>query len=140
MELPEGAPVPMATLSPVVRRRLAQAPQGVVTMADGFVTRRLVVPLTPLLAVVTSRSWDAGLLAASRFAAYCQRMVVVSKIPGDDREALRRAELYGIGVAIMRARRPEVVLEPEPVNDWEPTPAWWRFSEDIYAQVAPGRN
>jgi len=137
MDLPAELPIPLNTLSPAVRRRLLRAPRGVVSVSEGTVVRHLVPPLTPLLAAVTSRSWERGLVAASRFAPYCQRMVVVSTLPADEAQALRQAELHGIGVVLARGQHPEVLVEPEPLADWQPTPAWWRFAEDIYGQTIP---
>ena len=31
-----------------------------------------------------------------------------------------------------------MLLDPAPVPGWEPTPAWWRFCEEIYGQAAGG--
>jgi hypothetical protein len=135
MDLPAGLPVPLSSLARGDRRLLRRAPHGVVAVSGGNITRRLVPAVTPLLAVVTSRTWRDGLVAASRFAAYCSRMVVVPEIPGDRAEALMLAGLYGIGVAVGQAHPARVLLEPEPLTDWQPTPAWWRFSETIYGQA-----
>ena len=35
------------------------------------------------------------------------------------------------------AQRETVLLEPEPFTDWQPTSAWWKFSETVYASY-PG--
>ena len=35
-----------------------------------------------------------------------------------------------------RAGQARVLAEPAPVPGWEPTPAWWRFCEEIYGQAA----
>ncbi|GAA2255491.1 hypothetical protein GCM10010402_08480 [Actinomadura luteofluorescens] len=136
MELPVGCPVPLGALSRGDRRRLQRAPEGVVTITEGTVTRHAVAPVMPLLAVVACRDWHDGLARASRFASYCSRMVVVSSVPGDQAQALAFAGLYGIGVAVGDRQPARVLVEPEPLTDWQPTTAWWRFTETIYAQAA----
>jgi hypothetical protein len=135
MELPVDCPVPLGSLSRADRRRLHRAPEGVATITGDSVTRRMVAPVTPLLVVVTSRDWHDGLVRASRFASYCSRMVVVPSVPGDQAEGLAFANLYGIGVAVGDERPARVLVEPEPLTDWQPTTAWWRFAESIYSQA-----
>jgi hypothetical protein len=136
MELPAGLPVPASVLSAPARRRVHAAPAGVVRVAGGQVIRDLVPPVTPLLAVVAARDWAGGLARASRFAPYCRRLVTGPALPPDG-GVLKTAARLGIGVAVRRdARASEVVLEPEPVHDWQPTTAWWRFCEAVYGQAA----
>ena len=94
--------------------------------------------MLPLLAVVSSRNWRHSLGAASRFACYCQRIAVVPPLGEDTAEALASAKEFGIGLAVSRAPSAGVLVEPEPVTDWEPTPAWWWLCEDIYRQAAAG--
>jgi hypothetical protein len=118
-----------------VRRRLAAAPPGVVRFGADGVTRTVVPAVMPLLAVITARDWRKGLAAASRFASYCRRLVVAPDLGDDTEEALAAARRWGTGVAIGRAGQAGVVLEPAPVPGWEPTPAWWRFCEEIYGQA-----
>jgi hypothetical protein len=136
MELPAGLPVPAAALSVSARHRVRAAPAGVARVAGGQVIRDLVPPVTPLLAVVAARDWAGGLARASRFAPYCRRLATGPVLPpGGD--VLRTAARLGIGVAVRSgARAAEVVLEPEPVHDWQPTTAWWRFCEAVYGQAA----
>jgi len=136
MELPAGLPVPMAALDRPARRRVAGAPPGVARIAGGQVTRDLVPAVTPLLAVVLTAEWRAGLARASRFAPYCQRIVLGPPLP-DHGQVLQTAGQLGIGVATRQASGPaQVLLEPEPVRDWAPTTAWWRFCELTWGQTA----
>jgi hypothetical protein len=135
MDFPAGLAVPVAGLGGPVRRRLAGAPAGVVRFGAGRVTRTVVPALMPLLAVLTARDWRAGLAAASRFANYCPRLVVVPGMEGASEEAVAAARGRGAGLAAGHPGRESVLLEPAPVPDWEPTPAWWRFCEEIYGQV-----
>lgn len=138
MDLPAGLPVPLSALALPARRRVASARPGVVRVADGQVIRDLVPALTPLLAVVVTADWDAGLVQASRFASYCRRMVLGPALPTGDR-VLETATRLGIGVAIADGSRPgEILLEPESVEDWQPTTAWWRFSEITWEQAERG--
>lgn len=135
MELPAGLPVPATALSRPARRRVHAAPAGVLRVTGGQVIRDLVPPVTPLLAIITSRDWTGGLARASRFAPYCRRLVTGPELPVDS-DVLHNAARLGIGVAVRGGERPaEVLLEPEPVHDWQPTTAWWRFCETIYGQA-----
>ena len=139
MDLPAGLPVPATALSRPARRRVQAAPAGVLRVIDGQVIRELVPPVTPLLGVITSRDWTGGLARASRFAPYCRRMVIGPEFPADS-DLLRTAAHLGIGVAVRsKAKSAEVLLEPEPVHDWQPTTAWWRFCETIYGQAGEVR-
>jgi hypothetical protein len=137
MELPAGLPVPAAALSPQARRRVSRAPAGVVRVVGGEVTRDLVPAVTPLLAVVTAREWGSGLARASRFAPYCRRIVIGPGFPASG--TLAAAARLGIGVASAAHRSAEVLTEPEPVRDWQPTTAWWRFCEVLYGHAARRR-
>jgi len=141
MDLPAGLPVPAAALARPARRRVFRAPPGVVRISDGQVIRDLVPAVTPLLAIITARDWAGGLARASRFAPYCRRMVVGPRLATAG-EVLQTAGRLGIGVAVRRggAQAAEVLLEPEPVEDWQPTTAWWRFSEVIYGYAATGAS
>jgi hypothetical protein len=135
MDLPAGHPVPMAAVTMPARRRLAVAAPGVVRISGGKVTRDLVPAVTPLLAIVAARNWADGLIRASRFAPYCRRLVVGPDLPGAA-EVMDQAGRLGIGVAARTgAGHVEVLLEPEPVPDWQPTTAWWRFCEVTYGQA-----
>ena len=87
MDFPAGMAVPVSGLDGPVRRRLAAAPPGVVRFGADRVTRTVVPPVMPLLAVITTRDWRTGLAAASRFANYCRRLVVA---PGLGEAARRR--------------------------------------------------
>ncbi len=138
MDLPAGLPVPAAGLTRPARRRVGRAPAGVVRVSGGQVTRDLVPAVTPLLAVITARDWTSGLARASRFAPYCRRLVVGPR-PVAVGEVLQTAGWVGIGVAVRSgAGGAELLLEPEPVKDWQPTAAWWRFCEVIYGHAATG--
>jgi hypothetical protein len=136
MDLPAGLPVPADDLTQAARGRVCRAPAGVARVSAGEVIRDLVPAVTPLLAVITVRDWASGLTRASRFAPYCRRLVVGPRAIAAD-EVLQTAVRLGIGVAVRAgAGTAELLLEPEPVQDWQPTTAWWRFCEVIYGHAA----
>jgi hypothetical protein len=136
MDLPAGLPVPLGALAGPARRRVTGAAPGVARVAGGQVIRDLVPPVTPLLAIVMAGEWRAGLVRASRFAPYCRRMVLGPALSAGD-EILDTAGRLGIGLAVRTGvGLAEVLVEPEPVRDWEPTTAWWRFCEVTWGQAA----
>jgi hypothetical protein len=128
-------PVPLSALSSPARRRVAEAAPGVARVAEGQVIRELVPAVTPMLAVVAAPDWGTGLARASRFASYCRRMVLGSALPTSG-QVLETAGRLGIGVAVQDGSGPaEILLEPAPVPDWQPTTAWWRFCEVVWDQA-----
>jgi hypothetical protein len=140
MDLPPGPTVPLSLIRSSTLAVLRRAPEGVVRFTSSGVIRLATPPVTPLLAVVHSAQWRDGLERASRFAAYCPRMLVVRELPSNADEALAEASWYGIGVAVGPRSTPTTVLEPEPLADWQPTVAWWRFCERVYRHVVRVRT
>lgn len=136
--LPLDQPVPVATVSPAAQRRLRRLPEGMVTWSAVTVIRRFAPPVMPLLAMVQGQDWAKGLRAASKFAMYCERLMVVPELPADGQVALAEASFYGIGVAVRRGDSLTVVLEPEEFTDWQPTAAWWWFTEEVARSAEPG--
>ena len=136
MDLPAGLPVPTTALTPSAQRRVDRAPEGVARISPNRVIRDLVPALTPLLAIVVTRDWDTGLVRASRFGSYCRRMVVGPRDSVSGETANTAARL-GIGLAVRGERgATEVTQEAPPVDDWQPTTAWWRFCEVIFDHAA----
>ncbi|MEU4419287.1 hypothetical protein AB0F81_01575 [Actinoplanes sp. NPDC024001] len=132
MGLPLGQPIAVQSVAPAGRRRLRRLPDGAVAWSSATVTRRIAPPVTPVLAMVQATDWAKGLRAASRFAMYCRRLLVVSELPTDADVALAEASFYGIGVAVRDRETVTMVLEPEMLTDWQPTPAWWWFTEEVF--------
>ncbi|HZN20870.1 MAG TPA: hypothetical protein VFB84_22205 [Micromonosporaceae bacterium] len=120
MGLPLGLPVPVRTLSRADQRRLRRLPDGAVTWSGTAVTRRLAPPVAPLLAMVHATDWSKGLRAASRFAMYCRRLLVIPTLPHEEEVALAQASFYGIGVALLRNGTLTMVLESVKVF-WTPS-------------------
>ncbi|GIF12637.1 hypothetical protein [Actinoplanes teichomyceticus] len=131
MYLPFGHEVAVQSMAVAAQRRLRRLPAGAVTWSSTTVTRRIAPPVTPLLAMVQATDWATGLRAASRFAMYCRRLMVIPELPADERAALAEASFYGIGVAVRRGESLTTVLEPEEFTEWQPTAAWWRFTEEV---------
>jgi hypothetical protein len=135
MELPLRTAIPRSSLAGATRRVLLRAPAGAVEVNGASVTRLAEPVVTPVMAVVYESDWDSALSRASRFASYCPRMVVTPELPSASSESLDEASFYGIGVAIGPKSSPAMILEPENLEDWRPTPAWWQFCERIYGQI-----
>lgn len=81
MDLPAGVAVPVSSLSDRHRRHFAKLPVGALGWTTHSVTRRVVTPVVPVLAMIRAGVWLDGLRAASRFSAYCPRMVIVPQLP-----------------------------------------------------------
>ena len=139
MCLPLDQPVPAQSVTPAALRRLRRVPNGAVTWTSSTVTRRIAPPVMPLFAMVQATDWARGLRAASRFAMYCRRFMVVSELPGDEQVALAEASFYGIGVAVRHGETLTMVLEPEEFTDWQPTAAWWWFTEQVFRGTVRSR-
>ncbi|GAA0247219.1 hypothetical protein GCM10010492_53560 [Saccharothrix mutabilis subsp. mutabilis] len=138
MGLPPQVAVPLASIRRNDLNVLRRAPGGVVRFTGSSVTRLAVPVVTPVLAVVYAEQWRAGLERASEFAAYCPRMFVVRELPADTDGLLAEASWYGVGVAVGHGDAPTMVLEPEPLDDWQPTPAWWLFCERVHRHSSAG--
>jgi hypothetical protein len=135
MELPLRTAIRRSSFTDAARRVLLRAPAGVVEVNGASITRLAEPVVTPVMAVVYESDWDSALSRASRFASYCPRMVVTPELPSAAGESLAEASFYGIGVAIGPKSSPAMVLEPETLEDWRPTPAWWQFCERVYSQI-----
>jgi hypothetical protein len=141
MGLPLGHPIPITDLTPPVLRRLRRLPGGAVVWTPADVTRRAATPVTPILALVRAAGWQAGLRAASRFAMYCPRVMLLPALPDGGQAALSEASFYGTGVTVHDGGAVTTLLPAEPFTDWQPTAAWWRFTEHVAAgTVSPARS
>ncbi len=135
MQLPTGLPVPSGSLSPSARRAVRRLPAGCVEQTTDGVVRRIVRPLDVRLTVVTGRQWKPGLVRASRFAPYCNRVLVVTGEPRNLEQAAIEADFWGIGLIAAATRAPRLVVAPERYEEYRHTPAGWAFAEDIYRQI-----
>ncbi|HKS46382.1 MAG TPA: hypothetical protein VJT49_14975 [Amycolatopsis sp.] len=134
--LPTGIPVPWTAVSDRDRRRLRRAPSGAVESRGDQLVRQATVPLTVRFALVAARQWRDGLVKAGRFAPYCCRAMLLSRVPGDLDEAKVQAAFYGIGIYLVSRGELTTVVVPEPFTESRHSPAQWWFAEEVYRQVS----
>lgn len=113
---------------------------------ETFATRTARPPVTIRRASVVGRSWAAALGKATRFAPYCERRIVLQRLPGDDVLLKLEASYLGVGVAVA-ADAPhsspggvalESVVPAAPFLPLKFTGAAWKFAETVFGQIQPG--
>ncbi|MEU2134630.1 hypothetical protein [Streptomyces sp. NPDC018352] len=139
MALPHGLPAPVADLTDLQRAYVRRAPAGLCTAAGQNVTRHVtrscrVTPAT----VHTNSPTKMALDAASQFAAFCARRVVItmplSRLAFP--EQLLDFGFYGIGVVLQHPGGDlEALVEPRPWRPKRHTPDAWWFEERAYEQL-----
>lgn len=132
MNLPLRTPVRRCDLDPATVRRLAAAPDAVVSCDHGWVTRLLTPPLTVVAVVVRGGSWEESSRRARPFAAFAQCIVLLDRMPTRSSEFLWEAQLAGVGVWVESHGEVRELLAPEPFTRHYWKPAGWRFSERAY--------
>jgi hypothetical protein len=134
LTLPEGFPVPVASLSDRDRRALRRVPAGVVEVSGGEAVRMAVKPLRAVLATVSGTCSETALGKASSFAPFCARRVLTRVRPTMP-ETFIEFDFWGVGIT---HRTPdgteETLVEPRPWRPLRHTPAGWRFIEQAYEQ------
>ncbi|WP_331757684.1 hypothetical protein OH736_45885 (plasmid) [Streptomyces sp. NBC_01650] len=103
MTLPHGLPVPVADLTDHQRAYVQRAPAGLCTVAGQNVTRHVTRPCRVTLATVRTNSpTRMALDAASQFAPFCARQVVITRPLSRlaSPEQLLDFGFYGIGVIL----------------------------------------
>lgn len=135
MVLPEGFPVPMGDVNPLLHPTLRRMPTGVLAPDRPDYLRLAIRPARGFLAMVQAKRWAQGHLdRASRFAPMGQRAVVLSssaKTPTTGQ--LSEADFWGIGVGRITQRGGfEWLLDPAPYRPVRFTTAAWRFAEAAY--------
>jgi hypothetical protein len=134
LTLPEGFPVPVASLPDRDRRALKRLPAGVVEASGGEVVRLAVKPLRAVLATVRGTCSETALGKASSFAPFCARRVL-TRVRPEFPETLIEFGFYGVGVTYRAADgAEETLVEPRPWRPMRHTPAGWRFIEQAYEQ------
>jgi hypothetical protein len=131
MSLPSGVPVRASDLSESTWEYLRVAPDGVVAIDAGWVTRVLSPPLTVVAAVVRGAGWRRPLQLVGQFTPFAQRVVVLDKMPPP--RLVWEAQVTGVGVWSIEDGRPVEVCAPEPFKRRYWKPAGWRFAERAYA-------
>lgn len=135
MAVPDGIPVPLASLNTEQQTYYRQAPAGICTIHDGQVTRHVVRPCRVVLATVESPTASRGALgSASRFAPFCTHTVIIRRLPHRKHfNYLHEYDFYGIGVTYQRPDGgTEPIVEPRPWVPIRHTPAAWYFAEQAY--------
>lgn len=135
LTLPVDLPVRLDSLSPRDRAGVRRLPAGSADRDRRNVTRRAVRPLHVDLTVVTAEQPRQGVAAASRFAPYCSRAVLLQRPAQRMHDLLNEASFYGVGVLMDSPSGTEVVLEPRPYRPRRHTAAAWGFVEDLYQRV-----
>ena len=131
MSLPLGVPVRISDLSETTWAELRVAPDGVVAIDSGWVTRLLSPPVTVVAAVVRGNGWRRPLQRVGQFTPFAQRVVVLDKVPPP--RLLWEAQVTGVGVWIIEDGLVVEVCAPEPFKRRYWKPAGWRFAERAYA-------
>lgn len=99
--------------------------------------RCAVPPLVVRHVTVTAREWRKGLSAASRFAPYASRELVLDAWPARQDVLLLEASYLGIGVTVREDAGLCRVLAPEPFCPARYTGASWLFAERMLDTMAP---
>lgn len=134
--LPTGIPVPGNAVSDRDRNLLRRAPSGALEIRGDQLVRHATVPLTVRFALVAARQWRDGLVKAGRFAPYCSRAMLLSRVPKDLDEAKMQAAFYGIGIYLVARGELITVVVPESFTGAGHSPAQWWFAEEVYRQVS----
>jgi hypothetical protein len=135
MGLPVGLPVPLDSLTPRERTRLAKAAPGTVSVSAGHVVREAVAPVVVEMAVVPVSDWLVGLERAGRFAPFCARAMLLRRMPADPQALRERARRFGVGVVLADGEHFQMILAPKPFRRMRHTPYGWQFVEQVYGKV-----
>lgn len=135
LTLPVDMSVPLDSLSTKDRAAVRRLPAGSADRDRRDVTRHAVRPLHVDLVVVTARQPRRGLEAATRFAPFCSRAVLLRRPAPRMDDLLNEASFYGVGVLVDSPSGVEMVLEPRAYRPQRHTAAAWRFIEELYQRV-----
>ena len=133
MNLPLNVSVRSADLAEQDQAVLSRAPQSVVDVAGGFMTRRIRSVMAVHAVMLTGTRWTALLARASAFCGVAQRVVVLTSGPSDLSQRLWEAQLQGIGIWIDNGSDVVELLAPEVFVPRLIKPARWRFQENAYS-------
>lgn len=142
-ELPIGAAQPEAAFSSYEWRLLRRAHWAVsfdlASNGEATVTRYARPPVSVKRANIFGSSWMAALNRASRFAPYCERRIVLPRLPDDEIHLALEASYLGVGVAVQvgtdgHAGSLEDIVPAAPFLAMKLTGAAWKFAETVYSQ------
>lgn len=140
MNLPVGERVPRTSLGAELRPEIRRLPKGCAEIDRQFVTRLAVRPLRVDLIVARAKVFRAGLHAASQFAPFSRRAVLLEKVPRKFDEKLFEADFWGVGVLVADGDGVRMLVEPGGYKALRHTTAAWRFAEQVYRPVVTGQK
>jgi len=138
MNLPVGERVPRSSLSSEMRPEIRRLPKGCADVDSTSVTRLAVRPLRVDLIVARAPSFKRGLHAASQFAPFSRRAMLLEKPPRKLEEKLFEADFYGVGVLVADGDGVRMLVQPGEWRAMRHTTAAWRFAEQVYRLIAVG--
>lgn len=130
-ELPHRIPVPQASLSPAVRKELAQLPGWAVHLGGNVAERRVNTPVRLAGVIAAATRWQAAGAILGEFVTVAPRVAVLRAGEPLRPEVHAEAMLWDIGL-VREGDVPEVLLEPGPPSI-EHGPFQWWLAERTYA-------
>lgn len=142
MNLPVGERVSRASLGAELRPEIRRLPKGCAAVDQQLVTRLAVRPLRVDLIVARAKTFRVGLHAASQFAPFSRRAMLLPKPPRKLDEKLLEADFWGVGVLVADGNDVQVLVKPDEYKPLRYTTAAWRFAEQVYrlASMATATN
>jgi hypothetical protein len=136
MSLPVGVGVRADALNEADQQVVRRAAAGIVDKTDGSFVRQLVRPLVIESVRTAASSWSSAQPVVSRFAAHCERTVL---LPAARLDPLIGFEAEHLGVGI-ETDTGEMFLAPRPFVQRRFTTVGWAFSESVYGQWLDSSN
>ncbi|MGW3563572.1 hypothetical protein ACWDSL_06665 [Streptomyces sp. NPDC000941] len=142
MALPEGIPVPLASLTKEQRTYVRRVPAAICTIHNGQVTRHAIRPCRVVMATVRAKSASTlALNSASRFTPFCARQVIIRRLTVRYQQREFDFDFYGIGLLLEHDDGTlETLVEPRPWRPKRHTPAGWWFAERAYTAYLEHTN
>lgn len=134
LEMPVGSPTDLAGFSAHERQLLVTAGRlGAVEQSLERATRRAIPPLSVHHATIRGSDWRTALRAASQFAPYASRTVLLDRMPSDDVELRFEAAYLGIGVSVQEESDRDIheIVPRAPFTPARFTAASWLFAERL---------
>jgi hypothetical protein len=150
LSMPVGVPQAQSLFSAYEWRALTQAVWAVNLDAghngEMVATRHARPPVRVIRANVLGGPWSAALGKAARFAPYCERRIVLPRLPEADTLLKLEASYLGVGVAVPASssdgsssgRLLEEVVPAAPFLPSKFTGAAWKFAESVFDQIQMG--
>jgi hypothetical protein len=140
MSLPVGERIPRASLGAELRPEVRRLPKGCAEINGQSITRLAVRPLRVDLIAARAKTFRVGLHAASQFAPFSRRAMLLPKAPRNLDEKLLEADFWGVGVLVEDGDGVRVLVKPDEYKPLRYTTAAWRFVEQVYRAMVTGRQ